>query len=115
MSSNKKVRTTAITYTCFFLLGTTPNEVVSMVRLLLCIFTIDIIGDTIEQPCIGGVMEKLVWTDHRKISNFASELSSLRSITAISEQIVNRLDTFVGGNSVLIVQIDSDLEVSEGF
>jgi hypothetical protein len=51
-------------------------------------------------------MEKLTWTDHRKISNFARELYSLGSFTAISEQIVNRLDTLVGGNSVLIAKMD---------
>jgi hypothetical protein len=52
-------------------------------------------------------MEKLTWTDHRKISNFARELYSLGSFTAISEQIVNRLDTLVGGNSVLIAKMDT--------
>jgi DNA-binding CsgD family transcriptional regulator len=51
-------------------------------------------------------MEKLTWTDHRKISTFARELYSLGSVTAISEQIVNKLDTLVGGNSVLIARMD---------
>jgi hypothetical protein len=54
-----------------------------------------------------STMEKLTWTNHRKISNFARELYSLGSITAISQQIVNRLDTLVGGNSVLIAKMDT--------
>jgi len=47
-------------------------------------------------------MERLTWSDQRKISSLAGELYSLGSIAAISERIVQRLDTLIGGNSVLV-------------
>jgi DNA-binding CsgD family transcriptional regulator len=52
------------------------------------------------------LMETLTWSDQRKISSFARELYSLGSITAISERIVQRLDTLIGANSVLVNLVD---------
>jgi hypothetical protein len=46
-------------------------------------------------------METLKWSDQRNIAEFARELYGLNSIKAISEHVVQRLDTLIGGNSTI--------------
>jgi DNA-binding CsgD family transcriptional regulator len=48
-------------------------------------------------------METLKWSDQRKIAEFARDLYGLNSIKAISERVVQRLDTLIGGNSTVVV------------
>jgi DNA-binding CsgD family transcriptional regulator len=52
-------------------------------------------------------MNTLTWGDQRKISSFARELYSFGSTTEISQLIVRRLDTLIGGNSVLVTLVDT--------
>ena len=47
-------------------------------------------------------MEPLAWADQRKIASLAGELYFLDSLAEISERIVQRLDTLIGGSSVLV-------------
>jgi DNA-binding CsgD family transcriptional regulator len=47
-------------------------------------------------------MDKLTWTDQRKISSLARELYCLSSIEAISAHLVRKLHTLIEGNSVLV-------------
>jgi hypothetical protein len=51
-------------------------------------------------------MDKLTWTDQRKISSLARELYCLSSIEALSAHIVRRLHTLIEGNSVLVALED---------
>ena len=53
-----------------------------------------------------GVMDKLTWTDQRKISPLARELYCLSSIEALSAQIVRRLHTLIEDSSVLVALED---------
>jgi hypothetical protein len=48
-------------------------------------------------------MQKLTWADQRKISEFARDLYCLDSVQAISERVVQRFDTLIGGNSTVVV------------
>jgi DNA-binding CsgD family transcriptional regulator len=48
-------------------------------------------------------METLKWSDQRNIAEFARDLYGLNSIQAISERVVQRLDTLIGGNSTVVV------------
>ena len=47
-------------------------------------------------------MQKLTWADQRKISEFAPDLYCLDSVQAISERVVQRFDTLIGGNSTVV-------------
>jgi hypothetical protein len=48
-------------------------------------------------------METLKWSDQRNIAEFARDLYGQNSIKAISERVVQRLDTLIGGNSTVVV------------
>jgi hypothetical protein len=55
-------------------------------------------------------MESLKSSDHRKIAEFARELYGLDSVKVISERIVQRIDTLIGGNSALVILNDGTFE-----
>jgi DNA-binding CsgD family transcriptional regulator len=48
-------------------------------------------------------METLKRADQRKIAEFARELYGLNSVKAISERVLQRIDTLIGGNSAIVV------------
>ena len=48
-------------------------------------------------------MEILKSSDQRKIAEFVRGLYGLNSVKAISERVVQRLDTLIGGNSTVVV------------
>jgi hypothetical protein len=50
-----------------------------------------------------GHMETIKWTDQRKIAEFVRDLHGLNSVEAISEQVVQRIDTLIGGNSAIVI------------
>jgi hypothetical protein len=55
-------------------------------------------------------MESPKSSDHRKIAEFARELYGLDSVKLISERIVQRIDSLIGGNSALVVLNDGTFE-----
>jgi DNA-binding CsgD family transcriptional regulator len=48
-------------------------------------------------------METLKWSDQRQIAEFARDLYDLNSVKAISERVLQRIDTLIGGNSAIVV------------
>jgi hypothetical protein len=48
-------------------------------------------------------METLKWADQQKIAEFARELYGLNSVKAISERVLQSIDTLIGGNSAIVV------------
>jgi hypothetical protein len=52
-------------------------------------------------------MDKLTWTDQRRISALVRELYCLNSIEAISTHVVRRLNSLIGGNSTLVALEDT--------
>ena len=52
-------------------------------------------------------MERITWADQRKIAEFVRHLYGLNSVKAISERILQRIDTLIGSNSASVAWYDS--------
>jgi hypothetical protein len=50
-----------------------------------------------------GHMETIKWTDQRKIAEFVRDLYGSNSVKAISERVVQRIDTLIGSNSASVI------------
>jgi hypothetical protein len=59
-------------------------------------------GNRIATPWIED-METLKWSDQRQIAEFARDLYDLNSVKAISERVLQRIGTLIGGNSAIVV------------
>jgi hypothetical protein len=51
-------------------------------------------------------VETLKWSDQRKISTFVRDLYTLDSVKAISERVVQKLNTFIGATNILVPVVD---------
>jgi hypothetical protein len=52
-------------------------------------------------------METIKWADQRRIAEVVRDLYGLNSVKAISERVLQRMDTLIGSNSASVAWCDS--------